>query len=406
MNDESDELVEDEGVDLAQPPWRSFLPKSLTQRAREAVAEASTEVRVAVEATIAARSESPEDGSALDRWLEWVVALPWGPTSGCDPLDIDEAARILGAAHRGDDDVKESLLDRIFGSWLLAGSESGHRLRPLLLVGPPGTGKSSLARAVAEAVHRPCAFLSVPTCVEDRVYLTGCSRAYLNGEPGAILKAVRAFGRRIVIVLDEIDKAGHGSAFDAPSATASLLELLDGNGQWTDRYLGAAYDLSEVLYLATANSLGTIPSPLLDRCDVVEIPGLALQERLDAARFQLWPRLVESFGLIESLIPLDDDALCCIVADHADDDETGLRGVESRLEACLLRATRRGFEGIWPVPVTRELIREALAPLGRRSASRPLGFAAPAPRDPLGIPDRRPPGPPPAGGTLRRTPSA
>ena len=115
---------------------------------------------------------------------------------------------------------------------------------------------------------------------------------------------------------------------------------------------------------------------------------------------------MESFGLIESLIPLDDDALRCIVADHADDDETGLRGVESRLEACLLRATRRGFEGIWPVPVTRELIQEALAPLGRRSASRPLGFAAPAPRDPLGIPDRRPPGPPPAGGTLRRTPSA
>ncbi|MGC2191047.1 MAG: AAA family ATPase [Candidatus Dormiibacterota bacterium] len=230
------------------------------------------------------------------------------------------------------------------------------------------------------------------------VYLTGCSRAYSNGEPGAILKAVRAFGRRVVIVLDEIDKAGHGSAFDAPSATASLLELLDGSGQWTDRYLAVAYDLSEVLYLATANSLETIPAPLLDRCDVVEIPGLALQERLDAARFHLWPRLMESFGLIESLIPLDDDALRCIVADHAERDEAGLRGVESRLEACLLRAARRGFASIWPVPVTRELIGQALAPLGLRSASKPVGFATPAARDSLEIPDRRSPGPRFAGG--------
>jgi len=394
----SDEVEDEEGVDLAQPPWRSFLPKSLTQRAREAVAAAPDEVREAVETTVATRSASPDDGSALDRWLEWVAALPWDQASGGDPPNIEGAAGILSAAHRGDDDVKESLLDRIFGSWLLTGSGSGHRLRPLLLVGPPGTGKSSLARAVAEAVHRPCAFLSVPTCVEDRVYLTGCSRAYSNGEPGAILKAVRAFGRRVVIVLDEIDKAGRGSAFDAPSATASLLELLDGSGQFTDRYLGVSYDLSQVLYLATANSLETIPTPLLDRCDVVEIPGLGLQERLDAARYHLWPRLVESFGLIESLVPLDDDALSCLVIEHATKDEAGLRGVESRLEACLLRAARRGFDGIWPVPVSRELIGQALAPLGRRSASRPLGFARPALPYPLEVPDRRSPRPRLAGG--------
>ncbi|MGH7643859.1 MAG: AAA family ATPase [Candidatus Dormibacteria bacterium] len=394
----SDELEDEEGVDLAQPPWRSFLPKSLPERPRDAVAAAPDEVREAVETTIATRSASPEDGSSLDRWLEWVAALPWDTTPGCDPLNMEDAAGILSAAHRGDDDVKESLLDRIFGSWLLSGAGSGHRLRPLLLVGPPGTGKSSLARAVVKAIRRPCSFISVPTAVEDRVYLTGCSRAYSNGEPGAIVKAVRAFGRRVVIVLDEIDKAGHGPAFDAPSATASLLELLDGSGQWTDRYLAVAYDLSEVLYLATANSVETIPTPLLDRCDVVEIPGPALQERLDAARFHLWPRLVESFGSIESLIPLDDDALHCIVAEHAERDEAGLRGVESRLEACLLRAARRGFAGIWPVPVTQELIRETLAPLGRRSASRPLGFATYAGPEPRERRDRPPPGPRLSGG--------
>lgn len=164
----SEEREETEDPQSDEVPWRSFLPKSLTERAREAVAAAPDEVREAVETTIATRSASPDDGSSLDRWLEWVAALPWDTTPGCDPLNIEEAAGILSAVHRGDDDVKDSLLDRIFGSWLLDGSGSGHRLRPLLLVGPPGTGKSSLARAVAKAIRRPCSFISVPTAVEDR----------------------------------------------------------------------------------------------------------------------------------------------------------------------------------------------------------------------------------------------
>ena len=327
MSDESDEFEGDEGREVAESPWHSFLPRSLGDRAREAVAGAPEVVREAVESTLAARAVNPDDGGALDRWLEWTAALPWGPMPAGEPVNLEEAAQVLDAAHRGDEDVKGSILDRIFGSWLLDGSRSGHRLRPLLLVGPPGTGKSSLARAVAEAIHRPCVFISVPTAVEDRVFLAGWSRAYRDGEPGMILKAVRASGRRrLVLVLDELDKVNSGSSFDAPSASSSLLELLDGTGTWTDRFLGVPFDLSDVLFIATANSRSMIAEPLLDRCDVVEIPGLGLQERLDAARFQLWPRLVASYGLFESLIPLDDDALRCVVADHADDDEAGLRG--------------------------------------------------------------------------------
>ncbi|EQD40536.1 ATP-dependent protease LA, partial [mine drainage metagenome] len=337
--------------------WLARIPMSIADRARAAVAEARGPVRAMVESTIEARAINAEDAGSLNAWLEWVASLPWAKLPANELLNMEEAARILDAAHLGDDPVKRLLLDRILGSWLANLSTTRHRGQPLLLVGPPGCGKTSLGRSVATAMGRPCVFVSVPTAVRDGVYLLGCSRVYKGAEPGVIIKAIRSEGTsRIVALLDELDKGFDGPTFGGPSAAASLLELLDGQATWTDQYLQFPFDLSDVVFIATANSMEGVPAALADRCLTLSLQGLSPAERVEAARTRIWPRLLEYYGLPTGLCPLDGDALRYLVLECARPGETGLRGVQSRLEACLLRAAAIGFDHVWPVPVTRALI--------------------------------------------------
>ena len=270
-------------------------------------------------------------------YLDWVTALPWGVYSE-DKLDLERARTILDRDHDGLDDVKKRIIEFLaVGS--MKGTVSGSIL---LLVGPPGVGKTSIGHSVAEALGRKFYRFSLGG-MRDEAEIKGHRRTYIGAMPGKFIQSIKEVGTaNPVIMLDEVDKVG--ASFQGDPASA-LLEVLDPeqNSDFLDHYLDVRFDLSKVLFVCTANQLDTIPSPLLDRMEVIRLSGYITQEKLAIAKHHLWPRQLEKAGLKKSRVKITDAAIRHTIEGYAR--EAGVRSLEKQLGRIVRKAVVDIVEG-------------------------------------------------------------
>jgi ATP-dependent Lon protease len=270
-------------------------------------------------------------------YIDWLIELPWSLPEEA-PIDVAEARKILDADHFGLDKIKRRIVE-----YLAVRKLAPQGKAPILcFVGPPGVGKTSLGQSIAKAMQRKFVRVSLGG-VHDEAEIRGHRRTYIGALPGNIVQALRKAGsRNCVMMLDEIDKLGSGIQGD-PSA--ALLEVLDPeqNGTFRDAYLGVPFDLSRVVFIATANMLDTIPGPLRDRMEIISLAGYTATEKFEIAKRYLVQRQLEANGLLGGKVEISDDALRGIIQQYTR--EAGVRSLEREIGKALRHAAVRIAEG-------------------------------------------------------------
>jgi ATP-dependent Lon protease len=289
-------------------------------------------------------------------YVDWILDLPWTNATD-DNLDVVHAGKVLEQYHYGLPRAKDRILEYI----AVRSLKPKRSRQPILcFIGPPGTGKTSLGRSISEALGRKFVRLSLGG-VRDEAEIRGHRRTYIGALPGRILQTMRRAGTvNPLFMLDEVDKLGQDFRGDPSSA---LLEVLDPeqNHAFSDHYLELAYDLSKVMFITTANSIGPIPSALLDRMEVIEFPGYIEEEKLEIARRFLIPRQVEEAGLEEEKIFFLDQALKRMIREYTY--EAGVRNLEREIGRVCRKIARTKAEGKkYPTRITPPSVERFLGP--------------------------------------------
>jgi ATP-dependent Lon protease len=294
------------------------------------------------------------DATVTRGWLDWALALPWTARSD-DTVDLDHARSVLEADHYGLDEVKERILD-----YIAVLGRVGHLPGPILcLVGPPGVGKTSLGKSIAHALGRKFVRMALGG-VRDEAEIRGHRRTYIGALPGRIIQAMRrAETINPVILLDEIDKLGSDWRGDP---AAALLEVLDPEQHhaFNDHFLEVDYDLSQVLFLTTANSLSSIPEALRDRMEIIRLPGYLEPEKITIARRFLVPRQLAAHGIGAEQVSLEPNVLQSLIRGWTR--EAGVRDLDRRIARLARKLSRRALAPEQKVTITKDELPSMLGP--------------------------------------------